>query len=123
MSRILSVFLLLQILIIEAFADDFITLEEYAKMLYENPRGISCKNCHGTNGATQVLGSFQSKEGVKEFIVPDIRNLSYKEFDKALKEVKDASSIMPTYSLTTDEIMVLYNYIEELKKEEKNAKK
>ncbi|EIQ1605782.1 hypothetical protein LUR78_001525, partial [Campylobacter jejuni] len=43
---------------ISLFGADFITLKEYSKMLYENPRGISCKECHGANGSEQILGYY-----------------------------------------------------------------
>ena len=46
------------------FGADFITLKEYAKMLYENPRGISCKECHGIDGSEQILG-YYVKNNVK----------------------------------------------------------
>lgn len=88
-------------------------------MLYENPRGISCKLCHGADGSSQKLSSYKQKGQLKEFIVPDIREVPYKDFEKSLKEIKDTKSIMPSYSLTSDEIMILYSYIQELKKEKK----
>lgn len=43
---------------ISLFGADFITLKEYSKMLYENPRGISCKECHGADGSEQILGYY-----------------------------------------------------------------
>ena len=95
------------------FGEDFITLKEYAKMLYENPRGISCKNCHGANGGEQILGHYTKKGKKIAFVVPSIQNLSFEEFSKALSELKDAKSIMPTYSLTKEEIRTLYEYINE----------
>ncbi len=85
--------------ILNLFASDFITLKEYSKMLYENPRGISCKKCHGNDGSEQ--------------------NLSFEEFQNSLNQDKDAKSIMPNYSLTNDEIITLYNYIKQSKKEQK----
>ncbi len=97
------------------FAADFITPKEYAKMLYENPRGISCKNCHGESGAEQILGHFIVKGEKKAFLVPSIQNLSFEEFKNSLTEFKDSKSIMPNYSLTDDEIVALYNYIQQEK--------
>ncbi len=117
--KFFSPFLLLLSLSSVSTAEDFITLKEYAKMLYENPRGISCKLCHGEDGSSQKLSLYKQKGQIKEFIVPDIREISFKEFEKSLKEVKDTKSIMPTYSLTSDEIMILYSYIQGLKKEKK----
>lgn len=98
-----------------ALAADFITQKEYAKMLYENPRGISCKECHGKDGREQVLEYFTHKGKKTPFIVPSIQNISFEDFSRSLREIKDAKSIMPTYSLTNDEIKTLYSYIQDLK--------
>lgn len=96
-------------------AQDFITLKEYAKMLYENPRGISCKECHGSSGKEQILG-YYLKDGKKiPYKVPNIQNLSFEEFKNSFKEDKDSKSIMPNYSLTDGEIITLYNYINQFK--------
>ncbi|MCH5336489.1 MAG: c-type cytochrome [Campylobacter sp.] len=80
-------------------------------MLYENPRGISCKSCHGIDGAEQILGHYTEKGVKKAFIVPSIQNLSFEEFKNSLRKFKDTKSIMPNYSLTDDEIAALYDYI------------
>lgn len=102
-----------------AFGADFITQKEYAKMLYENPRGISCKQCHGKDGREQVLEYYIQKGVRKPFIVPNIQNISFKDFLHSLKEIKGAKNIMPTYSLTDDEIKVLYEYIQDFNKDKK----
>lgn len=99
------------------YAQDFITLKEYAKMLYENPRGISCKECHGIDGKEQVLG-YYIKEGKKiPYKVPSIQNLNFEEFKNTFKQDKDSKSIMPNYSLTDNEIITLYNYINQFKEQ------
>lgn len=104
---------------ISLFGADFITLKEYSKMLYENPRGISCKECHGADGSEQILGYYM-KNGIKTaYKVPSIQNLSFENFKNSLNQSKDAKSIMPNYSLTNDEIVTLYNYIKQFSKEEK----
>lgn len=98
-----------------SFCEDFITLKEYAKMLYENPRGISCKSCHGAKGNEQILG-YYIKNGEKiPYKIPSIKNISFKKFKASLMEIKNTNSIMPTYSLTNDEIIALYKYINEEK--------
>ena len=38
----MKIWLILALLCGAAFASDFITKNEYAKMLYQNPRGIGC---------------------------------------------------------------------------------
>ena len=109
MKFIASFFLFFNFLL----AEDFITQKEYAKMLYENPRGISCKSCHGENGEKQILG-YYIKNGEKvAYIVPSIKKISFAKFKQSLTEDKNSKSIMPTYSLTNDEIIALYKYINE----------
>lgn len=103
-------------------AEDFISLKEYSKMLYENPRGVSCSKCHGESGEVQILGHYEKNGKRMAFTVPSIQNLEFKDFKKSLSEAKQASSIMPTYSLTDEEILILFNYIQEKTKEQKNAK-
>ncbi len=57
-------------------------------MLYENPRGISCKECHGTDGSEQILGYYM-KNGIKTaYKVPSIQNLSFENFKILLIRVK-----------------------------------
>lgn len=97
------------------FAADFITQKEYAKMLYENPRGISCKECHGKDGKEQILEYFTHKGKKIPFVVPNIQNVSFEDFASSLTQTKEAKSIMPTYSLTNDEIKALYAYIQDFK--------
>ena len=103
------------------FAEDFITPKEYAKMLYENPRGVSCRSCHGVDGAEQIL-AYYIKDGKKvPFIIPSIQNISFEKFIKSLDTNKTKKSIMPSYSLTKNEVLSLYNYIQEFSKD-KNEK-
>lgn len=106
-------FTLLLMMILPVFAEDFITQKEYARMLYENPRGISCKSCHGVDGREQVLEYYTHKGTRKAFIVPNIQNTSIEKFTKSLNSPKSAKSIMPTYSLTAQEIRALYAYIQD----------
>ncbi|EOG9651504.1 c-type cytochrome [Campylobacter upsaliensis] len=113
MRGILFVFLSLNL----GFCADFITPKEYAKMLYENPRGISCKKCHGAKGDGQILGYYTHKDKKKAYEIPNIQNLSFERFKEALTKEQDVKSIMPTYSLTNDEIITLYNYIKQVSKE------
>ena len=104
---------------INLLAAEFITLREYSKMLYENPRGISCKQCHGSDGKEQILG-YYIKNGEKiAYKIPSIQNLSFENFKNSLSQSKNAKSIMPNYSLTNDEIATLYNYIKQFNKDEK----
>lgn len=57
-------------------------------MLYENPRGISCKECHGADGSEQILGYYM-KNGIKTaYKVPSIQNLSFENLKILLIRVK-----------------------------------
>ncbi|TKX30949.1 c-type cytochrome [Campylobacter estrildidarum] len=108
MKIILLVFLFFTL---SLFGSDFITPKEYAKMLYENPRGISCKKCHGSDGSEQILGYYINKGVKTAYKIPSIQNIGFKEFKNSLTETKSSKSIMPNYSLTDEEIISLYNYI------------
>ncbi|TNB57828.1 c-type cytochrome [Campylobacter helveticus] len=113
----MRVFLLLALGLNLLFSADFITQKEYAKMLYENPRGISCKKCHGAKGEGQILGYYMHKDKKKAYEIPSIQDLSFERFKEALTKEQDVKSIMPNYSLTNDEIITLYNYIKQVSKE------
>lgn len=109
----MKIFSLLILSILSLFGADFITQKEYAKMLYENPRGISCKNCHGSKGEEQILGYYTHKGQKTAYKVPNIQNLDYERFKNALNNTQDSKSIMPNYSLTDEEIKSLYHYIKQ----------
>lgn len=107
----------------------FITTKEYGEMLYNNPRGISCKKCHGKNGKGKFIAKFIHRyKGVKyicEIKTKDIRDLSFQEFKdkltnktKKIKLKKDDICLkltygnsMPKYFLTNEELNTLYFYI------------
>jgi hypothetical protein len=99
---------------------DFITVDEYAKMLYKNPRGIGCDKCHGEEGEGMVM-SIYIKDGKEvELRAPRINNLSMKRFAAAFKRKSD---LMPEYFLTEKEKAHLYYYLikkNSSKKEEKD---
>jgi len=99
--------------VVFAAADSFITKEEYARMLYQNPRGIGCHKCHGIDGRGLELGRY--REGNRTVVIkaPDITNLSYRRFFMALKfkKGKKRVDLMPTYFLTDREIKILYYYL------------
>ena len=43
-----------------AFCSEFITKSEYAKMLYQNPRGIGCHKCHGDKGEGALMVKYKA---------------------------------------------------------------
>jgi hypothetical protein len=99
------------ILGIASFADSFITKEEYAKMLYENPRGIGCNKCHGEDGRGREIGRYIQKGKLIKVVAPNITNLSFERFYKAL--TSNRHKLMPRYFLTKKEIEILYYYLKE----------
>jgi hypothetical protein len=117
--------------------DSFITKYEYGKMLYNNPRGISCARCHGKNGKGKVVATFTHHIKKKKYICTikpeDITNISYEVFEAKLdpnikvgKPEFDKSEVcakliygntMPKYFLTKEELNTIYYYITHLKEE------
>ncbi|SMC09454.1 c-type cytochrome [Nitratiruptor tergarcus] len=95
-------------------ANDFITKEEYAKMLYHNPRGIGCDRCHGEDGRGLELGRY--KDGNRTVIIkaPDITKLTFTKFRQAL--ITKDHRLMPQYFLTNKEIKTLYYYLTKKRK-------
>jgi hypothetical protein len=88
--------------------ESFISNDEYAKMIYKNPRGIGCDKCHGERGEGKVISSYISGKKKISLIGPRINNLSSKKFLNALKKGK---RLMPEYFLTDDEKAFLYYYL------------
>ena len=92
-------------LIFSVLFGDFITKEEYAKMLYFNPRGIGCNKCHGKSGEGMKLDGLN---------IPSIKGISLERLKNRLnKNLK--KSLMPSYYLTDKEIEAIYYYLKEKK--------
>lgn len=87
---------------------DFITANEYGKYLYENPRGISCKRCHGEFGEGKMIAKYIKNGKEVELKAPNIVTLSKEKFELALINSK---GVMPKYYLTKQEIDAIYAYI------------
>lgn len=98
--------------------DGFLSNDEYAKMLYQNPRGIGCHMCHGLKGEGGVLA--QNKIVKKDEIIlrdikaPQINSLTMKRFKKAFVKKQ---KYMPTYYLSDSELAYIYFYLIKQKKE------
>jgi len=98
----------------------FITNYEYGKMLYNNPRGISCAKCHGQKAKGRVIAKYKIKKHgktiEKTLKAPDIRNITYEKLKEKIFPKKRVLSIMPRYDyLTTNELEALYLYIQSQK--------
>jgi len=93
--------------------DSFITNIEYAKMLYQNPRGIGCDKCHGIYGEGKILAKYKKNGKVLYLKSPKINAVSKEDF---FKSFKSRHKIMPKYFLTYQEINTLYFYLQQIKK-------
>jgi len=88
--------------------DSFITQYEYGQMLYENPRGIGCSQCHGPHGEGALIAQYVDGNQTVKLYGPDIRKITKAWLKKSLEK---RHRIMPTYFLTDMEIAALYGYL------------
>jgi len=88
--------------------EEFISHYEYGQMLYNNPRGVSCAQCHGKKGEGSDIVTYKEHNATKRLKGPDIRLVSYEQMQKSLN---DTHTIMPRYYLTDEEIRAIYDYI------------
>ncbi|MRI83500.1 MAG: cytochrome C oxidase subunit III [Nitratiruptor sp.] len=98
-------------------AESFITKDEYAQMLYQNPRGIGCHKCHGVDGKGLELGRYRDGNRTIVIKAPDITGLSFERFKGAIRSNKNR--LMPSYFLTDKEIKTLYYYLTHGQKEKR----
>ncbi len=94
----------------------FITKSEYGEMLYKNPRGIGCNKCHGDKAQGLLIAKYKNnKDEEIKLTAPNISNVSWEVFKKTLNDKSDASSVMPTYFLTNEELESIHFYIKNMK--------
>lgn len=95
--------------------DDFMSTYEYGQMLYNNPRGISCAKCHNTKGEGKFIGQYfkKDKKTKKETII-EIHgpNINVKSLEEIFDSVNKRHDVMPTYSLTAQEVKAIYDYLQ-----------
>lgn len=140
MNKLIIIFFLNQLLFGEDISEflvkdkdenSFITKYEYGKMLYKNPRGVSCSKCHGSNAKGKLISKFTHIRKKIEYNcliqTHDITNVSWKDFlrkldySKKTKKLKfDKTQIckklvygntMPKYFLTKSEMDSIFYYI------------
>ena len=89
--------------------ESFITDYEYGEMLYNNPRGVSCSECHGASGEGKIIVGY--KEDNKQRIISgeDIRK---KTLVQMISSVSSYHAIMPRYYLTDKEVQTIYEYLQ-----------
>ncbi len=116
--------------------NSFITKYEYGKMLFNNPRGIGCSNCHGEDARGKKIVEFKHTYDKTEYncslVAPDIKYVEYDIFSKKINSKKNENlkfekeqvcdkliykgNVMPTYFLVEEEIEAIYYYIQNIKK-------
>lgn len=101
----------------ESTTESFITHYEYGEMLYNNPRGVSCSECHGNSGEGKVIVDYADIHGKEPIKGADIRK---KTLDEMIKSVNSYHKVMPRYYLTDDEVKAIHDY---LQKKNKTPKK
>jgi len=89
--------------------EDFISHYEYGEMLYNNPRGVSCSQCHGQNGEGEVIVKYHDEEGKKIIKGSDIRKES---LSTMISSLNCYHLIMPRYYLTDEEVKAIFDYLQ-----------
>jgi mono/diheme cytochrome c family protein len=90
--------------------EDFISHYEYGEMLYDQPRGVSCAECHGESGEGRIIVEFRDIHGKKILRGPDIRK---ETLTSMINSVNSYHKIMPRYYLTDEEVKAIYDYLQE----------
>lgn len=93
----------------EEVTESFITDYEYGEMLYNNPRGVSCSECHGTLGEGKTIVQYQDIHGKQTIKGADIRQSTLAEM---INSVSTYHKVMPHYYLTNDEVKAIYEYLQ-----------
>ncbi|MCF6205877.1 MAG: cytochrome c [Sulfurovum sp.] len=89
--------------------EDFISHYEYGQMLYNNPRGVSCAQCHGKSGEGKVIVEFRDIHGKQKLKGPDIRLSTLAQM---IDSVNSYHPVMPRYYLTDEEVKAIYDYLQ-----------
>ncbi len=100
--------------------DSFLSTVEYGRMLYRQPRGISCSQCHGKEGkGGQIIAKYyDKKKNPKLLRGVDITSYSLEELKASLRNEyiennhKKHHKIMPIYYLTDEEAEAIYAYLQ-----------
>ena len=100
--------------------ESFLSSVEYGRMLYKNPRGISCSKCHGDKGrgGQKIAKYYDKHKNPKILKGVDIRKYSLDDLKASFKNQyrennrRKPHKIMPVYYLTDEEIQAIYDYIQ-----------
>lgn len=108
-------------------SESFLSSVEYGRMLYKNPRGISCSQCHGKEGkgGQKIAKYYDKKRNPKLLRGVDITSYSLKDLKASLKnQYKENNKrkphrIMPMYYLTDEEVQAIFDYLQYSNKQKK----
>jgi len=100
--------------------ESFLSSVEYGRMLYKNPRGISCTKCHGEmgKGGQKIAKYYDKQKNPKILKGVDIRSYSLDDLRASFKNQyrennrRKAHKIMPMYYLTDEEVQAIYDYLQ-----------
>lgn len=100
--------------------ESFLSTVEYGKLLYINPRGISCAKCHGKTGkgGKKIAKYYDKNKNPKILKCGDIRGYSLEDLNASLQNQyrenhhRQAHKIMPMYYLTDKEIKAIHAYLQ-----------
>ena len=88
--------------------EDFISHYEYGEMLYANPRGVSCSQCHGKTGEGTTIVEYRDIHGKQVLKGSDIRQ---ENLESMIASVNTYHKVMPRYYLTDEEVKAIYDYL------------
>jgi len=107
-------------------SESFLSSVEYGRMLYKNPRGISCSQCHGKTGkgGQKIAKYYDKKKNPKLLKGVNITDYSLKDLKMSLRneyrehKKRKRHKIMPMYYLTEEEIQAIFDYLQYSNKQE-----
>ena len=94
-------------------------------MLYQNPRGISCAQCHGEagKGGQKIVKYYDKKRNPKLLKGVNITNYTFEELQASLNNQYRENNktkrhkIMPMYYLNPEETQAIFDYLQYSNKE------
>ena len=101
-------------------SESFLSSVEYGRILYKQPRGISCSQCHGSEGkgGQKIAKYYDKKRNPKLLKGVNITSYSLKDLKASLKNEyrennrRKRHKIMPMYYLTDEEVQAIFDYLQ-----------
>jgi len=101
-------------------SESFLSSVEYGRMLYQQPRGISCAQCHGKagKGGQKIVKYYDKKRNPKILKGVNITNYSLEDLTASLNNQYRENNktkrhkIMPMYYLNREETQAIFDYLQ-----------